>query len=307
MEMEELTEHGANRSALIETPNHAGAYENFLTSWGRFTGALGIMCCGWCSPYQVVEQGHCAAVLNFGKFDRQLGSGMHYVNPVSEKMVMVDLRLIVLDIDRQTMITHDNITIGVDCSLGYKIVDIRKAQFEVQDVQNVMIQFTYATLKDVIGTKTLQECLNDRAVIAKNIQDIVTGPAHEWGVRVESMRFKDIHTAMDIQTALSAAAIAQRNAESKLIGAKADAASRILNARADAEAKLINAEADVSAAKMMKLASECLSTESSMRLQKLKTLETIARFSQKAIFVPYDLSTATHTQALAAIQTVDQS
>jgi regulator of protease activity HflC (stomatin/prohibitin superfamily) len=249
--------------------NQMTTYESFLDTLGRFTGMTYFATCMCCftNPYQTVSQGEKGAVLKFGKLDHLVNPGLHYINRYTEQLIKVDCRLVVLDLSRQTVITHDNLTINIDCMLTYKIIDIPKAKFEIIDIETTLVQFTYATLKDVIGSKTLQECLTDRENIANHIGEIVRIPANNYGVQIESMRFKDIHLSESTQHSLSAAAFAQRSAE----------------------AKMISARADVESAKMMREAADILSSGSAMQIRELETLKDIARNSTKAIFIPYNM------------------
>lgn len=240
-------------------------YSSVMDILGKCRGICGILACCCCSPYIPVEQGSKGVVLKFGKYDREVYPGLNYINPISEQMRIIDMRLIVIDLARQTVMTADNLTINIDCVLGYKIVNIEKAVFDVKDVQHTLIQFTYTTLRDVIGTKTLQECLGARDRIAVDIKELVSEPAKTWGVEIESMRFKDIHIPEAMQNSLSAAAIATRNAEAKIISAKAD----------------------VSAAELMRKAADILDSEAAMQIRYLETITQMSKSNNtKVIFLP---------------------
>ena len=252
-------------------------YERTLTGLGRVFGVCGMgCCCGCCCecccvPYKSVQQGSIGMVTKFGRFDRQVDPGLCYVNPVAERMEMVDMRLIVLDLDRQHVTTSDNLSVSIDCILGYRITDVQRAKFAVKNVEYALKQFTFTTLRHIIGNKTLQQCLESRDRIAHDVRDLAKAYGTTLGVDIESIGFRDMVIPVEIQNAISSAAIARRNAE----------------------AKIISAEADVKAAELMKKASDALNTESAMQIRVLQTLESMSKSQgagTRTFVIPMDMS-----------------
>lgn len=248
-------------------------YERTLSCLGRLFGCCGMtVCCGCCCvPYKGVDQGSVGVVTKFGRFDRQIEPGLCYINPMTEKMEMVDTRLIVLDLERQHVTTSDNLSVSIDCVLGYKITDVQRAKFAVKNVQYALIQFTFTTLRHIVGNKTLQECLASRDHIAHEVRDLTKAYGATLGVDIETIGFRDMVIPTEIQNAISSAAIARRNAE----------------------AKIISAEADVQAAELMKKASDALNTESAMQIRVLQTLESMSKSQgagTRTFVIPMDMS-----------------
>jgi regulator of protease activity HflC (stomatin/prohibitin superfamily) len=250
-------------NAVSKTNSNRSTYAYCLSCIGSFNGFFGMMCCCYSPPYVTIPQGSQGVILNFGQFDKEVEPGLHYINPCSEKIISIDMRLIVRDIDRQNVMTKDNLYLDIDCILSYRVINAQKAIFSLQKYEGALMQLTYTVLRDVIGTHTLQECLAERESIAQNVRNHVKEISHSWGVEVESMRFKDMHMSETVLNALSAAAIAKRNAEAKIISAKAD----------------------VTAAIHMRKAADALNTPSSMQIRTLETFSKLALSSNTKIVV----------------------
>ena len=197
-----------------------------------------------CPPYKSVNQGEDGLVTRFGKFERKVSSGLVYINPCTEDLHVVDTKLKVFDLDRQHVTTKDNLSLSIDCVLGYRIVDSFKVTYTVSKPHEALIQFCYTTLRHIIGNKTLQECLASREQISDDAREQVETYAKTIGVHIETIGFKDIIIPKQIQDAISSAAIARRTAESNIINADANLSVSIKTAEANMAVKLKNSEAD---------------------------------------------------------------
>lgn len=243
-------------------------YQKFLTFIGDCLGFAGTYL-GWfcCYPYKTVDEGCHAGIKEFGKLTKIVGPGMYYINPETCKIDIIDTKLQVIDINRQTVMSKDNVTLNIDGVVYYQIKDIKKSIYGVSNIREAVIQLTFTTLRDVIGRKTLQEVLEHRDELAKDIYKIVESKGKDWGVEISSIQLKDIHMTDQLQQALSAAAQAKRHAD----------------------AKMISAQADVESAKLMRQASDILDSEGAMQIRYLETIGALAKSSNaKIIFLPSD-------------------
>jgi len=258
--------------------NHdTGCYEHCMSAFGCCLGVIGMSLCCCCSPYKSVQEGFKGLVTQYGRFTEEKAPGVHYINPATQGLIMVDMRLQVKDLSRQNVMTRDNVTINIDCVLGYRITDAYKAKFAVQDIDNTVSLLTYTTLRDVIGTKDLQVCLTDREGIAQEVKNHVAQPADDMGCHIESMKFKDITIPTETQDALSAAAIAQRTAA----------------------AKVISAEGDVRSAELMRKAADILDSPAAMQIRYLETISNLAHSNNaKIIFLPADYGKGSNKKLL---------
>jgi len=260
----------------ISDVENKSAYRSCVWCCGNVCGCIGSAFCCLCAPYKRVEQGTVGIVKRFGRFHRMLNAGLHKVVPYAEEMREIDMRLCVFDLDRQKMMTHDNLSVDIDIVLRYRIRDPMKAVFEVANVHEVVVQFAYTTLRTIIGAHELQALLTNRAQIAGEIAEAVKHQALSWGVHIDAIDIKDVHLPRDTEGALSAAAVAERTAS----------------------AKIISARADVQAAELMRQASDVLNTPAAMQIRFLDNLSKLAASpNAKIIFMPTSVKEVEAMQA----------
>lgn len=102
------------------------------------------------------------------------------------------MRINVIDLDRQVVLTKDNISVSIDAAVYFKIINARYAIYRVEDVKFAVTQLTYAILKNMAGQFILQDILEKRTEIADDIEKQIDLYASEWGVKVENIYMKDI-------------------------------------------------------------------------------------------------------------------
>ncbi|KAH9266585.1 hypothetical protein BASA84_001073 [Batrachochytrium salamandrivorans] len=248
--------------------DHA-CYESMMSCIGCSFGVLGSVPCLPCccfNPYQVIPQGFVGLVSRFGRYYRSVDPGLYFVNSVSEKLSRVDIKIHIEDIPRQQVMTKDNVGVLIDSVLYWHIVDPYVATYLIQDVQRALIERTMTTLRQIIGTRTLQDSIEHRDAIAFEIQQIIAPVAVTWGVRIESILVKDLLFSPELQDTLSAAAKQKRVGESKVIAA----------------------QAEVDAAKLMREASDILNTPAAMQIRYLETMADMAKTAgSKVISCPW--------------------
>ncbi|KAF9920775.1 hypothetical protein FBU30_009285 [Linnemannia zychae] len=263
-------QHGMQKSYAAEysadDENH-GIYGSIMNTAGGIIGAFGaIPCCVCCpNPYQTVAQGSVGLITRFGKFYKTVDPGLTMINPVTERLTRVDIKIQIADIPRQVIMTKDNVNVQIDSVLYWHIISPYQAHFGVSNVQSALIERTQTTLRHILGMRVLQELIENREAIGEEIQEVIDGPAGAWGVKVESVLIKDITFSKELQEALSSAAQAKRVAESKVIAA----------------------QAEVDSAKLMRAAADILNTPAAMQIRYLETMSSMAKNSQsRVIFMP---------------------
>ena len=230
---------------------------------------FGNWCGSCCYPYKSVNKGYRGVVQEFGRVKREVGEGMHYINPMTEKLTTVNQKIQVIDLQKQNVMTSEKLSIVIDSIVYYKIVDINSALFKVDDVEHSIIDLAYSTLRDVVGKSTMDECLGHRERIAQKIKEIVDEHVHNWGVSIISIQIKDIDVPKNIMTTLSSAVTAER----------------------EAQAKIITAEADVKAAHLLRQAADIISTDAAMQIRSLEVIDRLANSANtKIILLPSDLT-----------------
>ncbi len=225
------------------------------------------MCCCIDFPYYVVSQGKIGLVERFGRFKETLKPGMHQFNPLTETVLDIDTKTQVIDLERQLILTKDNITVSIDTVVFFRVINPIKAVYQVNNIQAAVSEITYATLRTVCGEHTLQDLLEQRQKMSDEIELFVEKQVETWGVFIEQAFIKDMLVSPELQSELSMTAKAKRLGESKVISAKAD----------------------VESAKLMKEAADALDSKPAMQIRYLEIIQAIGKApGEKLLFLPLD-------------------
>lgn len=109
----------------------------------------------------------------------------------------------VVDLDRQLILTKDNITVNIDTSVYYRIVNPKMAYYTVESIMQSVAEVTYATLRTICGENTLQDLLEKRQAISDTIEEFVYEKVNRWGIFVEQIFIKDMALSKELQRDLS--------------------------------------------------------------------------------------------------------
>ncbi|KAK4122858.1 hypothetical protein N657DRAFT_646612 [Parathielavia appendiculata] len=254
-------------ASVLEDPRSPGWYATMISSLGEFIGTLGAIpfCVCFPNPFKEVDQGHVGLITKFGRFYKAVDPGLTKVNPLSERLTSVDIRIQIVEVPKQTCITRDNVTVILTSVIYYHIVSPHKAAFGISNIRQALIERTQTTLRHVVGARVLQDVIERREEVAQSIGEIIEDVATGWGVQVESMLIKDIIFSQELQESLSMAAQSKRIGESKIIAAKAE----------------------VEAAKLMRQAADILSSAPAMQIRYLEAMQAMAKSANsKVIFLP---------------------
>jgi regulator of protease activity HflC (stomatin/prohibitin superfamily) len=258
--------------------NH-GWYGSMINTLGSFIGTMGAFpCCICCpNPYKPVSQGNVGLVTKFGRFYRAVDPGLVKINPLSERLIQVDVKIQIVEVPKQVCMTKDNVTLHLTSVIYYHITSPHKAAFGISNVRQALVERTQTTLRHVVGARVLQDVIERREEVAQSIGEIIEDVASGWGVQVESMLIKDIIFSNELQDSLSMAA------QSKRIG----------------ESKVIAARAEVESAKLMRQAADILSSAPAMQIRYLEAMQAMAKSANsKVIFLPSASTVGSQMQAM---------
>ncbi|KAI1337556.1 stomatin-like protein [Xylariaceae sp. FL0016] len=247
--------------------NPKGWYGSMINALGSCVGTIGAVPCCICfpNPFKQVHQGNVGLVTKFGKFYKAVDPGLVKINPLSERLIQVDVKIQIVEVPRQVCMTKDNVTVDLTSVIYYHITSPHKAAFGIANVRQALIERTQTTLRHVVGARVLQDVIERREEIAQSIGEIIEDVATGWGVQVESMLIKDIVFSQELQGSLSMAAQSKRLGESKIIAAKAE----------------------VESAKLMRQAADILSSAPAMQIRYLEAMQAMAKSANsKVIFLP---------------------
>lgn len=230
------------------------------------------------SGIRVINQYERGVILTLGKYSGMKEPGLRLVVPIFQTMRKIDVRSTPVDVPKQEVITKDNVTIGVDAVVYFRVLDASKAVLETNDYRYATAQFAQAALRDVVGSVELDSLLGKREEISQQIKAIVDAETDRWGIDVENVKVQNIELPQDMKRAMAKQAEAER----------------------ERRAVIISAEGEKAAAQQVAEAAQMLSAvPGGISIRTLQTLEKIAvEPSQKTLVVlPAEL-----TNVLKALQ-----
>jgi len=217
---------------------------------------------------KILKEYERGVVFFLGRFQKVKGPGLILLFPGIQIMTKVDLRVIVMDVPTQDVISRDNVSVKVNAVVYFRIVDPEKAVIRVANVFEATSQLSQTTLRSVLGQHELDDMLSERDRLNEDIQGILDQRTDNWGIKVANVEIKHV----DLDESMIRA-IAQQ--------AEAERARR---------AKIINAEGEKQAASMLAEAAKTLSTQSqALQLRYLQTLKEVAGEKTNTIIFPLPL------------------
>ena len=145
-----------------------------------------------------------------GKFKKVLEPGWHIILPIFQSYQKTDIRVKVVDVPEQDAITKDNVTIKINAVLYFYIFDAKKSLLSVQNCAYAVTQLAQTTMRNLVGSVTLDELLTDRERISNEICLIVDKATDEWGVKIQNVELKDIALPTEMQRVIAKVAEAER-------------------------------------------------------------------------------------------------
>ena len=163
----------------------------------------------WCSP--------------LGRFTGIKGPGLVLIFPVVQKMRRVDLRVIVLNVPKQDVITRDNVSVKVNAVVYFRIVDPGKAIIQVANAFDATSQVAQTTLRSVVGQHEMDDLLAQRDKLNVDLQRILDQATEAWGIKVSTVEIKDVDLDETMIRAMAKQAEAERTRRAKIIHAEGEA------------------------------------------------------------------------------------
>ncbi len=197
------------------------------------------------SSVRVIQQSTVGVVQRLGRYQRTLGPGVHLLVPMLDRVsATVDMKETVQAFPPQPVITQDNVTIGIDTVVYYQVTDAVKSTYEVANVLQAMEQLTVTTLRNVVGSMTLEDTLTSRDEINSQLRIVLDEATEKWGVRVTRVELKSIDPPRTIQEAMEQQMRADRAKRAAVLQAEGEKQAAILRAEGLRQAAILNAEAE---------------------------------------------------------------
>jgi regulator of protease activity HflC (stomatin/prohibitin superfamily) len=203
-----------------------------------------------------------------GRFQTVKGPGIIIVIPGIQQMVKRDLRVIVMDVPTQDVISKDNVSVKVNAVVYFRIVDPEKAVIQVENVFEATSQLAQTTLRSVLGQHELDEMLSERDKLNSDVQLILDKHSDAWGIKVSNVEIKHVDLDESMIRAIARQAEAERSRR----------------------AKVIHAEGELQASQRLMEAAETLARQpQSMQLRYLQTLTEISTDKTNTVIFPLPL------------------
>jgi len=217
------------------------------------------------SAVKILRQYERAVVFTLGKFQGVKGPGLVLLVPLIQEMVRVDLRIQVIEVPSQDVISRDNVSMKVDAVLYFRVVDPEKAIIQVQDYLPATNMLAQTTMRAVLGQHELDEMLAERKKLSVDVQAILDSQTETWGIKVSNVEIRTVELGENMVRAIAKQAEAER----------------------DRRAKIIHAEAEFQASQTLTNAAKVLSSiPAAMQLRYLQTLTEIGAEQNSTIIFP---------------------
>ncbi|GAB6147714.1 slipin family protein [Stetteria hydrogenophila] len=181
---------------------------------------------------RVVKEYERAVIFRLGRLLGAKGPGLFFIIPFIDSFVKVDLRIVTADVPEQRIITKDNVTVGVDAVVYYRVMDPIKAVTRIENYHYGVLMLAQTTLRDVIGQVDLDDLLTKRDEINKRLQDILDTLTDAWGIKVTAVTLKEVRLPENMLRAMAKQAEAERWRRARIIEAEAEKQAAELMAKA---------------------------------------------------------------------------
>jgi len=224
------------------------------------------------SAFRILREYERGVVFMLGRFWKIKGPGLIVIIPGVQTMVKVDLRIIVMDVPPQDVISRDNVSVKVNAVVFFRVIDSQRAIIQVEDYYSATNQLAQTTLRSVLGKHELDEMLAERDKLNADIQKILDTATDAWGIKVTAVEIKHIDIDPTMVRAIAQQAEAERTRR----------------------AKVIHAEGELQAAEKLVQAGDLLSkSPQALQLRYLQTLSGIANDKSNTIVFPLPMDLIT--------------
>lgn len=195
------------------------------------------------SGVKTVPQGEQWTVERFGRYTRTLGSGLRLIIPfidsIGRKLNVMEQ---VLDVEEQTVITKDNAAVIADGVVFYRIDSAARAAYQVQKLEEAIVNLTTTNIRSVIGSMDLDDTLSKRAEINEILMGIIDEATTPWGVKITRIEIRDLRMSEDLQAAMNLQMTAERRRRASVTEANGLREAEILKAQGAREAEILRAQ-----------------------------------------------------------------
>jgi regulator of protease activity HflC (stomatin/prohibitin superfamily) len=223
------------------------------------------------SAIRILREYERAVVFTLGRFTGVKGPGLIIVIPGIQQVVRVDMRVKVLDVPSQDVISRDNVSVRVNAVIYFRVMDAERATIQVENFMQATSELAQTTLRSVLGKHELDEMLSERDTLNSDIQELLDAQTDTWGIKVSNVEIKHVDVNESMIRAIAQQAEAER----------------------ERRAKVINAQGEAQAAEKLLEAAQIMSRDpGAMQLRYLSSLNIIAAEKNSTIIFPFPMELA---------------
>lgn len=179
--------------------------------------------------FRIIQEYERIIIFRFGRVVGTRGPGVVFVLPRIERTEKIDLRIRVIEIPRQEIMSSDNVPVSTNAICFYKVKDPIKAVIEVERYQEAVFQLAQATTRSIVGESHLDDVLSDRDKLNEKIKNVIGGNVEAWGLEVYAVEIKDVELPQSMKRAMARQAEAERDKRGRIIQAEGEEiASKLL-------------------------------------------------------------------------------
>ena len=175
------------------------------------------------SALRVLNEYERGVMFTFGRFTGVKGPGIIVVWPLAQQMRRMDLRVIVLNVPKQDVITRDNVSVKVNAVVYFRVVDAGRAIIQVANAFDATSQVAQTTLRSVVGQHEMDDLLAQRDKLNADLARILDQATENWGIKVSNVEIKDVDLDESMIRAMAKQAEAERTRRAKIIHAEGEA------------------------------------------------------------------------------------
>ncbi|MCD6550011.1 slipin family protein [bacterium] len=211
---------------------------------------------------RIINQYERGVVLTLGRYTATLTPGLRWIFPGIQTMIKVDMRITTVDIPRQEAITKDNVPVGINAVVYFRVERAEDAVLKIKNYRYATSQYALAAMRDIVGGLELDTLLTEREKIAADIKKVVDEETDEWGIDVTAIKMQDIELPAGMKRAMAAQAESER----------------------EKRAIIIKSEGEIKAAENLSIAAQTLaSIPGGMSLRTLETIDKLQPDPSKTV------------------------